>query len=338
MPRNSNAFDRYQRINELFNLRKGNQAVVTTSELMQILDISRRQLRTDIQKMKEIGAPLQYIASERGWRYEHPFDFSDSIPFSGEDIMKLHLAVATLNQINQIPEFKGLEEILDKIRRSVSRWVDQKASAKSLFFDTIQSYEGSIHLPFFLHAIESNRQVVFEYQSFNASEPRQLVFDPYFLKQHDYRWYVGGFSHDSSENFIRTFPLERITGKPGFSGRFFNKPKDFDPKDYWRQIIGIFRPPNGVPEIITLEFSYLLGRYFLSTPFYEPFSILEESSEQLIIQMEIIINIELIRKIASYGKDVRVITPVHFAEMIRDFHMEAISSFSSVAKASPDTP
>lgn len=329
MPRNSNAFERYQRINNLFNLRKGNQAVVTSVELMQSLGISERQLRTDMQKMKEIGAPLQYIAAERGWRYEYPFDFSDSIPLSGEDIMKLHLAVATLNQVNQMPEFKGLEDILDKIRRSVSRWVDQKATAKSLFFDALPTYEGTIHLPFFLQAIESNRQVVFEYQSFHASEPRSLVFDPYFLRQHNYRWYVGGFSHDPSEGFIRTFPLERITGEPLFNGCYFKKPDDFDPADYWRQIVGIFRPPGGKPEMITLEFSHLLGRYFLSSPFYEPYKILEESTERLIIQMEIIINIELVRKIASYGKDVRVITPVHFAERIRNFHLEAINPCST---------
>lgn len=325
MGRNSNAFERYQRINDVFNLRKGNQAVVTTGELIEKLGIGQRQLRVDMQKMKEIGAPLEYIARERGWRYTSPFDFSESIPLSAEDIMNLHLAVETLAHVNHIPEFKGLPDVFEKIRRSVSQWVDRKASGKSLYFDTLPSYEGSVHLPFFLQAIETKRQVEFDYHSFQAPESKRCTFDPYFLRQHNWRWYAGGFSHDPSEQFIRTYPLERIVGQPEFSGRSFQRPPDFHPKEYWRHILGIYRPPNGKVEKVILEFNYLQGRYFLSSPFFEPFEILEDNSERLVLQMEIMINIELIKRIASYGKELRVREPAGLVNSIKDFYREALA-------------
>ncbi|MCB9290689.1 MAG: WYL domain-containing transcriptional regulator [Lewinellaceae bacterium] len=327
MARISNASERYQRINYLFNLRKGNQAIVTTEELLGHLGISLRQLRTDIKKMKEMGAPLEYVARERGWRYNRPFDFSESIPLSGEDIMQLRLAVATLSQVNQLPGFENLTEIFGKIHQSVRRWVRQEATAKALYFDPIPSYEGSIHLPFFLQAIETTRQVVFNYQPFLASEPRKCVFDPYFLRQHHQRWYVGGFSHDPEELFIRTYPLERITGLPELSGHFFNKPQDFHPPDYWKHLVGINRPAHGKVESVVLEFSYLHGQYFLSTPFFAPFEVLENTRERLVVKMQLMPDIELIRRVAAYGKEVKVLAPASLSERLKKFFKEALNKY-----------
>ena len=335
MARNSKAWERYQRINDIFNLRKGSQAVVTTEELLNTLDIKLRQLRIDMKEMRNMGVPLEYVAYERGWRYTRPFDFSESIPISAEDIMQLRLAVATLAQINQLPGFENLTGVFEKIRRSVRRWVDREATSKAIYFDTIPAYEGGVHLPFFLQAIETSRQVVFDYQPFLASSPRQCIFDPYFLRQHNQRWYVGGFSHNPDELFNRTFPLERITGQPGFSGRYFDKPEGFHPPDYWKHIIGINRPPNGKVESVVLEFSYLHGRYFLSNPFFSPYEVLENTQEKLVIKMGLMIDIELIRRIAAYGKDVQVLAPVSLSEKIQIFFREALDRYEI---NSPPTP
>lgn len=327
MARHSAAFERYLHINRIFNLRRGSQAVVTVQELMDALGIKTRQLRKDMQQMRNIGAPMEYVARKRGWRYTHPFDFSDNIPLSAEDMMQLRLAVATLAEANQLPQFEGLREAIEKIRRSVERWVDSEASAKSIYFDPLPTYEGAVHLPFFLYAIEATRQVAFDYHPFHAPQPRQCTIDPYFLRQHNHRWYVGGYSHDPSEQFIRTYPLERIAGQPEFSGRFFNRPEGFDPRDYWRHIIGIFRPPHGIVESVILEFSYLQGRYFLSRPFFEPFEMLENTPEKLVVKMDVMIDIELIRRIAGYGKDVKVLEPAALVGKMQAFFREALGKY-----------
>lgn len=329
MSRTSNAFKRYQRINDLFNLRKGSQSIVTVKELLTELGISKRQLRTDMEKMRSLGAPLKYIARERGWRYTTPFDFSDSIPLSAEDIMQLRLATATLAQINNIPAFSGLSEVFEKIRLSVRRWVDREATAKAIYFDPFPSYEGGKRLPFFLRAIEETKQVIFHYQGFLASEPKLCKVDPYFLRQHHQRWYLGGFSHDPSELFIRTYPLERIVGQVEFSGRFFEKPADFHPPDYWRYIIGINRPANGKVEKVVLEFNYLHGRYFLSNPFFEPFRILENNTEKLVVEFELMIDIEFIRRIAALGADVKVLKPLELADRMRFFFQKALDRYGA---------
>ena len=328
MPVSSKAFERYQRINDIFNTRKGGLAVVTTKYLTEILGISVRQLRTDMSKMKEIGAPLEYIARERGWRYTEPFDFSDSIPLSADDILQLRLAVATLAQINHMPEFKMLPKVFEKIRYSVRRWLTREASAKAIYFDPLPNYENAKYLSFFLRAIEETRQVSFYYQSFQASEARSCIFDPYFLRQHNQRWYVGGFSHDPQEEFIRTYPLDRIVRQPEFRNHYFNKPDQFTPPDYWKYIVGINRPPNAQIERVVLEFNYIYGRYYLSKPFFETFIILENSSERLVIELEIIIEIELIQKLASYGVGLKVLHPPALIQQMKSFFNEASRRYS----------
>jgi predicted DNA-binding transcriptional regulator YafY len=326
MSRNGQAFERHQKINDLFNLRKGETAIVTTKEILEKFNISARQWSDDVQKLKDLGAPLIYDGRKRGWRYTAPFNFTERIPLTIEDVYNLRLAVATLAQLNQIADFKDLPQTVDKIRKAVGRWVDHETQHKAIYFDPLPQYEGSRHLPFFMQAIEKEQQVQFDYFSFQASTPKTYVFDPYFLRQHHQRWYVGGWSHDPQERFIRTFPLERIEGEPLLLGKFIDfavKPPGFDPTTYWRQVIGINRPAKGVVEKVVLEFNRVQGKYFESQPFYQPYQVLERTEHKLVVHLDLMVEIELIRKIASYGAEVLVLQPEWLRQRMYDFFREA---------------
>lgn len=330
MSRNGQAFDRYLEINRIFNLRKGETAIVTTEEMLEKLGISERQWREDVKKLKEMGAPLAYDGRKRGWRYTEPFNFSDNIPLTLEDIYNLRLAVSTLAQLNHIADFKDLPETVNKIRKSVGRWVDHEAQHKAIYFDPLPHYEGSRHLPFFMEAIEKEHQVQFDYLSFQATAPKNYRFDPYFLRQHHQRWYVGGWSHDPSEQFIRTFPLERIEGEPVLTGSFIDfaqKPKDFNPVTYWQHVIGINRPAKGEVEAVILQFNRVQGKYFESQPFYQPYQILEKTEEKLVVQLDLMIEIELKRKIASYGDELLVLSPASLKEEMARFFQKAAQRY-----------
>jgi predicted DNA-binding transcriptional regulator YafY len=331
MSRNSNAYIRYQEINDLFNARRGKQAIVTTEEILETLNISMRQWRTDKQMLEEMGAVFEYDARLRGWRYAEPFNFSDPIPLSIEDLYNLRLAVATLAQLNQIADFKNLPQTVEKIGKAVGRWVDRETKHKAIYFDQLPRYEGSRHLPFFMHAIEKEQQVRFQYQSFRAKEPSTYLFDPYFLRQHHQRWYLGGWSHAADEGFIRTFPLERMVGEPILSGQRIDyrvKPHDFDPVKYWQHVIGINRPANGKVEAVVLEFNAEQGKYFESQPFFQPYEVLERSDEKLVISLQLMIEIELIRKLAAYGAEVKVLAPDELKTSMQRFYAGAVAAYT----------
>jgi predicted DNA-binding transcriptional regulator YafY len=226
--------------------------------------------------------------------------------------------------------------VFGKLHRAVRKSVDQKVAAKPIHFDPLPRYDGSRHLAFFLGAIEESRRVEFQYRSFRADDlGKTVVFDPWFLRHYDRRWYVGGFSHHPSERFVRVFPLERVEGEPRHVGYCHDKPRDFDAATYWRHIYGITMPPNGRVESVVLKFSPPQDKYFLHTPFFEPFEVLEQSAQGLTLRFSLMVNIDLIRKLASFGADVRVVEPQHLRDALRDFFQRALLLYEEQQEEPP---
>ena len=315
-------------MNDLFNRRKGSSSVVPVSEILEKLGISLRTFHEDKAKLVEKGAPLAYDRKLNGWKYEMPFDISDPIPFSVEDLTLLRVAVETLSVVNHLDDFRRLPEVFDKIRRAVEKWLLDDAPRKAIYFDPLPRYEGSVHLSFFLKAIDHCQRVEFQYHAFHAPVPKTVAFDPYFLRHYDRRWYVGGFSHDPTEGFIRTFPLERIVGTPMQTGYFHDKPKDYSPETYWKHIYGITIPKEGaVVEDVELLFTATQAKYFLTTPFFEPYEVLSQTPEGLVVRLRLIPNFDLVRKLGSYGGDMKVLKPERLAQAVKKFHKEALVQY-----------
>lgn len=323
MPKDKHPLARLQQINDIFQTRGSAQSVVKAEALAEELGISLRQLRTDMDALREKGAPLEYDPVLKGWRYApgQYFTILDSIPLTGEDLTSLRIAVETLAKVNHLKDFAHLPEVFGKIHRAAKKWLSGggKVVGKAVYFDPLPRYDGGKHLPFFLEAIEQSRRVEFQYRAFHADAPKTVVFDPWFLRHYDRRWYVGGFSHDPTERFVRVFPLERIEGAPQNVGYCHDKPRDYDAGNYWRHIYGITVPPGGQVEMIVLEFSPIQGKYFLSSPFVEPFEVLESSAERIVIGLNLIVNIDLVRKLASFGSELRVLEPENLAATMRRF-------------------
>ena len=328
MPKHKHPFARLQQLNEIFQSRTSARAVVKAEALADELGISLRQLRTDMDVLKDRGAPLEYDAVLKGWRYRpgNFFTIIDNIPLTGEDLAALRIAVETLAKVNHLKGYEQLPAVFAKIHRAAKKWMgNAPAVGKAVYFDPLPYYDGSKHLPFFLEAIEASRRTTFQYRAYHAQSAKTVTFDPWFLRHYDRRWYVGGFSHDPDEQFVRVFPLERIEENPHAVGYFHDKPPDFDAASYWQHIYGITVPPGGQVESIVLEFSTIQGKYFQSSPFFEPFKVISTSEQTLTIGMDLIVNIDLIRKLASFGADVRVLQPASLAERMRCFFQEALA-------------
>jgi len=328
MPKDKSPTERLLEMNRMFNDRLGSQSVLKSKELTERFGISLRQLRTDTEALKSKGAPLEYDPKLRGWRYTERFLFTDSLSLSLDDVMQLRIAAETLAPLAHLDIYNGLTEVVKKIQHSVRRWMRENSPARAIFFDAPPSYEGTKHLMFFLKAIEESRRVTFDYHPFHAKSPKSVLLDPYFLRQYAHRWYVGGYSHNPSEGFIRTFPLERIVGKPKHDGFFHNKPENYDPESYWRDIYGISRPPNAQAVGVVLALEPVQGKYFLSKPFFEPFTVLEDSDEHLKVQFKIVVNQELVAEIARLGDRARVLSPPELATQIKGFFEKALGRYA----------
>lgn len=329
MPTTKSPSARLAAINAIFNARLNSQAVVTAEELRQKFGISQRTLLDDMDKLKSFGAPIEYIAAKRGSRYLEPFIYEDDhLHFTLEEVNQIRLANLYLAEFQKVGGFDQLPKVFEKMRKSVKRWEPAKGEEPFVFLTPLPKYEGTRLLPFFQKAIPEDRRVRFDYQAFHAQQPKSVLFDPYALREYDQRWYVLGHSHFPGEGFIRTFPLERIQGVPETVGSHPGKPKNYRPESYWENIVGISRKTGDGVEEVLLKFDAEQGKYFKTKPFYPKFEEVEETADSLTVRLEIIVNNEIVGKIASLGKRVKVLQPESLAEKVRSFFREALEVYA----------
>lgn len=324
MPKDKKPAERYKRIHEIFEGRTSQRAVVRLDDLADELGISVRQLNKDMNWMRERGIVFEYVAGERGWRYpeHHAAAFIDDEILTKEDLLHIRMAVEMMNKINAPGTSTGnLSQIFQKIYRAARKWTHTKKLEKIIYFDPLPHYEGGKHLLFFIEAIEYKKKTAFSYQAFHAKAPRRVVFHPWFLRHYDRRWYAGGYAVE--EDLVRVFPLERIVGQPSYEGYFYDKPPMYDAETYWKYLYGITVPPGAKPQHILLAFTPLQGQYFIKTPFFEPYKIIEQTENHTIIELFLMVNIDLIRKLASLGNEVYVIEPETLRSEMQAFFQAA---------------
>jgi predicted DNA-binding transcriptional regulator YafY len=318
---------RIRRICERMSRETGKDAVLKLADLANDLGISLRQINYDFEYLRDMhDAPLQYDGSLRGWRFTSPF-FITKFELNQEQAVQVWVGLELMKRIGILDSLPELDIAFRGIHSGAREKAKKNTLTKQIYYQDSVQHQGAQYLSTLLHCIDEKRQVSLVYHPFHAKEPKEVVFDPYFLRYFDRRWYVGGFSHDPAEGFVRTFPLDRLVSKPITNGLASKMPPNFQPEDYWKHIFGITVPSNPVIESVDLKFTQLLGKYFTSAPFYSNYEILEESENGLRVRLQIMINIELIRKIASFGKDVQVVSPPSLRQALHNFHRNAIEQY-----------
>jgi predicted DNA-binding transcriptional regulator YafY len=316
--------ERHRRLCERFSLETSSTKVLKLSALALAFEVSNRTINQDKSELEAKGAPFKYNGSLRGWYFERPY-YLHQVEFSQDQMTQLYIGLELMGRLGILQTLPELKSALSNLNYRTRERAEKAANSKQIYFDPIPPIKGSEYLPLLLHAIEENRQIQFIYEPFHAPESKIIVFDPYFLRYFDRRWYLGGLSHAANEGFVRTFPLDRVTQQPEIIGFAQKKTSSTQHEQYWSNIYGISIPPGAQIEEVVLALSPLQGQYFINAPFFEPFKIIENTGTQTIISMNVIINIELVRKLASYGAEVRVEQPHHLREQMQTFFRQALT-------------
>jgi len=206
----------------------------TTKQLASRLGMSTRTVLRCIKDLKKNYKANIHSHKRNGHCLNEYFYFPSDQPFTSEELSTLKTAVETLNQFKHLDIFKNMKGLLEKIESSIQFSVT--GDKNYIFFESVPSYEGTQHIPFFLNAIRKQRIVEFEYQSFTSDEMFLHKFCPYFLKEHTNRWYVIGELWLADKKVISLYALERIiinekkmlTDRPFKVRRGFNVAQHFN--------------------------------------------------------------------------------------------------------------
>ncbi len=317
---------RLYRLNELFNTFKNR--VLNINELMDKIEVGERTLKGDLQVLREeYDAPVIWDAKRRGYCYTEAFDLDVRISLNKKDVAALHTALRILEQYNQLSIFQDIRGAISKIENSVKFHTRPDELNKFIQLEQVPFFKGSELIPIFVEATQQRAKIIFQHQRFDSEEVREHEVLPYLLKEFRNRWYLVAWSINYKQ--IRIFGLDRVVQESiqVIQGDF--DAPEFDVEQYFKYSLGITVYPDRHPEDVILSFEATQGRYFKTQPFYPfyPEDISIDNEKELRVKLRIIINDELIRTIAQYGKEVKVISPISLADTIKNYFKQGLDIY-----------
>jgi predicted DNA-binding transcriptional regulator YafY len=201
----------------------------------------------------------------------------------------------------------------------------QKAKRKWIDFEMNENLKGlSFIIPIY-NAIKNEIVLTIDYRPYNRSENLSMTIHPYLLKEYHNRWFLIGYNSELEK--ISHLALDRIEGI-AFSEQSFLLNMKYRESDYFENVLGITIPEKAEPEIIELKLTPERAPYIKTKPIHSSQTIVEDDESGMVIRLRLIINKELISELLSYCKDLKVISPKHLAQMIKDDLRKAQESYT----------
>ncbi|WFB65023.1 WYL domain-containing protein [Sphingobacterium sp. WM] len=320
---NKNALIRYQVLDRCFRntgrmyfwddlLEECNKALMDFDPNSE--GIQRRQLFDDIRFMEsEAGwsVPLGRIRHGRKvyYRYE---DLSFSIsnqPLNDSEAEQIKSALQIFSRFSGTPQFEWVNEMIPMLESKFGL-IERKSEIIS--FESNIDLKGLHFLTPLFNAIVNERVLLVKYKDFKSSEPYEITFHPYYLKQYNNRWFVFGLNSDNQvPNW--NLALDRIEFLSETALKY--KPSATDWEEYFFDLVGVTRSEGVELQEIVLKFSPEVAPYVITKPIH-PSQKHKNDPTGLEVKIKVIPNFELERLILSFGEQVKVNSPQDFKERI----------------------
>jgi len=331
MPINKHSFARYQVIDACIRNRQRSypDIVFLKERCSERLDqrISRSTIEKDLKAMKDESepgyyAPIRYDRQKRGYYYEDPAYSIANIQVKEEDIDAIEFAARILRQYRGFHMVKRYAEAIDRILDvvDVRRILSTEEFEEFVQFENPPYLEGSCYIEPIIRAIKEKKAIRIEHLSFRTFKPQSpavnsiimestskatsRILHPYLLKEYNNRWYVIGW--DENEKDIRTFGLDRIKAIEPLNIPY--RKSDFNPKEYFKNTIGIIAPQSKPPKI-KIECTKQQAQYLLTQPIHSSQAVLKETKDKVIFTFEVHPTYEFVSVLLGLREKVKVLSP-----------------------------
>lgn len=270
-----------------------------------ILTISRDLKRMKAEPPSGYGAPIEWDAQLKTYRYTDADYSIDLLPLFQEDI---NLLEETLGLIQSAPYFEldnGLSTLADRIAERL-KLKRNRSELPPVVFSHSQKVQGQGWIPLLYEAVIRKHCVVLEYQPFEEPLSRQVV-SPYLLREYNRRWFLIGYSHKYHK--IRTYALDRVQGAERYLLEQFYLQPGFNPKTYFDPVIGVSIPEDRQLEEVRIKVTPLRAKYLITKPIHHSQKLLEQTETYSILSIRVIPNIEFERFLLSMGEEAVVEQP-----------------------------
>ncbi|MEQ8704136.1 MAG: WYL domain-containing protein [Phaeodactylibacter sp.] len=279
-----------------------------------ILTISRDLKRMKAEPPSGYGAPIEWDAQLKTYRYTDADYSIDLLPLFQEDINLLEEALGLIQSAPYFELDNGLSTLADRIAERL-KLKRNRSELPPVVFSHSQKVEGQGWIPLLYEAVIRKHCVVLEYQPFEEPLIRQVV-SPYLLREYNRRWFLIGYSHKYQK--IRTYALDRVQEADQYLLEHFQMLPGFNPKRYFNAVVGVSVPEGRQPEAVRIRVTPLRAKYLSTKPIHASQALVEKTEAYAIFQLKVIPNIELERQILSMGEEVRVLQPEWLRQRIAE--------------------
>ena len=218
-------------------------------------------------------------------------------------------ALQIFSRFSGTPQFEWVNEMIPMLESKFGL-IERKSGIIS--FEINIDLKGLHFLTPLFNAIVNERVLLVKYKDFKSSEPYEITFHPYYLKQYNSRWFVFGLNSDNQvPNW--NLALDRIESLSETTQKY--KKSETDWEEYFFDLVGVTRPERGNLQEIVLKFSPEVAPYVITKPIH-PSQKHKNDPTGLEVKIKVIPNFELERLILSFGEQVKVISPQDFKERI----------------------
>ena len=343
MPINRNTIVRYKTIDRM--LRHGRQATLEeliyacNDALLQTIGygkVSRRTVQNDIMEMRRSPSLGYYapivVVDRKYYMYEDPNYTITQIPLSSDDMLQLSEAVDLLKQMSAFKGFDGLEDVVNRLEDYVAS--KRYRVDPVILLENNERLRGLQYMTELHEAIIDRTPLTVTYKPFIQPEAQIFCFSPYILKEFRNRWFVFGKRHDITELSICVLALDRIEdiSKPP-KGTDYLFDFDFDPKQYFKDIVGVTKYAEFPIEHVVFRASEAQAPYVRTKPIHQSQKEMETLADgSVLFSIDVIPNYELERDLLGYGESLTVLSPDSLVKKLQERLEKSLENYRNQEK------
>jgi predicted DNA-binding transcriptional regulator YafY len=293
---------------------------LTDKALLKKETLSKKTIHNDLNYIRN-NFDVEIVEEKRGrYNYYTYADAGMSIdkqPLAPDELEKFKQAIATLSSISGRNEFDYIADILPRLETSLDIDIDTKPVISYQSNDDLRNF----HLvPDIFNHIRNKDVLKIIYEDFKG-DVYHYTFHPYFLKQHNNRWFLFGLDEQvRKENgyFPLNIPIDRIERMEVLEEDYIeNEEIDFD--GYFDNILGVTKFSDREEVTIIFRVDRSFANYIKTKPIHPYQKLLKLKDDNYYhSSVKLIPNNELYNTILSFGEKVEILSPESVRKELAD--------------------
>lgn len=311
----------FERIHRIHTAIKEGRLPNCTS-MAEELEVTAKTVQRDISFMRDtLKLPLHYDEQLHGYFYDSAVDDFPEFELGAEEMAAMFFARMAMESIRGTELADKLRTVFGKMTRSMCDRVDLNWADLDEAFSRKVPEMKSRDLKMFgrlSEAVVKQLELSFHYRKLGAEVAEARKVQPLHMGEVEGAWYL--IAYDQEREALRTFALPRIT-RLRVSTREFERPKDFDGREYLRRSFGIWTVAGddslSLVRVRLKDYAARLAQERRWHPTQEV-RVLNAKGTQVELCFEAGALEEVVRWVLSFGSKAEVVGPPKLKKMVKE--------------------